>query len=378
MDNFSIKTRIICGEKALQKIKDYEDSKTMIITDKIMVKIGIINKVTDLLKETGSEYIVFDDVEPNPSLGTVSSGTKILSEFQPHVIIALGGGSPIDAAKAMIYFAVKSGRLKKKPIFLAIPTTSGTGSEVTSYSVVTDTVKGLKVPISEELMYPDYAILDPEFTKTLPKSVVADTGLDALTHAIEAYVCNNGNSFSKMFALNAIKLIFKNLIKNYMDIESVEYRIGMQKAACMAGIAFSNSGLGINHSIAHSIGGKFNIPHGKINAILLPYVIRANGESGAADSYNEISKELGFVKKDEDNGVEALAVFTEILKQTFSIPTNLKAYGIDRDEYMGAVDSIIENVKNDTCTKTNPVKLSDTEIKKLLIKIYDDGKKGDI
>lgn len=281
----------------------------------------------------------------------------------------LGGGSLIDVCKSILYFGDKILGMLNHPIerlFIAVPTTSGTGSEVTSYSILT--YKNSKIALTEDKMLPNVALLDPNFMQTLTKKVVADTGMDVLTHALEAYVSKNANCFTDALAVEALKIIFKYLICYYENREILIPREKIQYASCMAGVAFNNSSLGINHSIAHSLGAKFHIPHGRANAIVLPYVIEVN--TNADSKYSEITKMCGIVMNTDKDEKNALKMLVSLLKEKFEIPKSLKDMGIDFEEFKKEIPNILVDIKKDICTTYNPNKFDDEEYIKLLLKIY--------
>lgn len=368
MKSFGIKPDIKFGEDSLSFLNNLPYKKYLIVTDKMMVELKLIDKVIDNLN-SDCKIKVFDKVEPNPTTEIVTEGVLEYIDFEPDCVIALGGGSPIDACKGILYFGDKVLNLlenKKDRMFIAIPTTSGTGSEVTSYSIITN--GNSKIALMEESMLPDVALLNPDFMKTLPKKVVADTGLDVLTHALEAYVSKNSNMFTDAMALEAIKSVFKDLLPHYEDRMVLSHRENIQKSSCMAGVAFNNSSLGINHSIAHSIGAKFHIPHGRANAIVLPYVIEVN--TNAYDRYSELAKILGLPVTNKEDGTKAFKMLVELLKEKMEVQKSLKELGIEFDEFKQKIPAIIEDIKKDVCTEYNPNQLTDEEYIKLLIKIY--------
>jgi len=295
MKEFRLQPKILFGEDSLDYLKTLEYKKVMIVTDEVMTQLKLTDFITNNLSSS-TEVKIFNKVEPNPSMQTIENGLKDFIDFEPQCVIALGGGSPIDACKAILYFAYelyKKLKVNKKIFFIAVPTTSGTGSEVTSYSVVT---KGEhKIALADEKMLPDVALLNTVFLNGLPAKVVADTGMDVLTHSIEAYVSTNANPFSSSFAMKSIKLIFENLVAHYNDRKIQGPKENVQFASCLAGIAFDNSSLGINHSIAHTVGAKFHIAHGRANAIIMPYVIEVNTEANR--KYFDTRKPVATIKE---------------------------------------------------------------------------------
>lgn len=368
MKEFIIKPEIKYGVDSLKTLSTLTFKKFFIVTDKMMVELGIIKNIINNLP-SNAEIKVFDEVLPNPTIEIIEKGIQEYIKFEPECIIALGGGSPIDACKGILYFGdkiLKSLNKEVNRIFIAVPTTSGTGSEVTSYSVITS--KNSKIALANNEMLPNIAILNPEFMKTLPKKVIADTGMDVLTHALEAYVSKNSNNFTNALALEAIKIIAKDLLCHYENKELLEPRENIQQASCMAGIAFNNSSLGINHSIAHTVGAKFHLPHGRANAIVLPYVIEVNTK--AYVKYADLAKYIGLLKNDKNCGKEAFKIFVNILREKMEIPNCLKELGISFDEYKKAIPEMLKDIKNDICTKYNPNTLTDEEYIKLLLKIY--------
>lgn len=371
MKEFKIQPTIKYGEDSLEYISSLKGEKVFIVTDKMMVKLKIVDKITNILSKNKISYEIFDEVEPNPCVSTIIKGLKRMFLENVDIVIGLGGGSPIDACKSMLYFKMKlQDKMKlgrKKPLFIAIPTTSGTGTEVTSYSVITEGNR--KLALANDDMLPDIALLNPEFTKTVPQSIVADTGMDVLTHAIEAYVSNNKNPFSDAMAIEAIGLIYEYLNDHYLNVEKMVPREKVQQASCLAGIAFNNSGLGIAHSIAHTIGGKFKISHGRANAIILPYVIEVNIKK-SPERYCEIAKKIGLPAKTTDEGVLALLIFVKELRKRLKIENSLKEYGIDRGTYEAAIPEMIKDIEGDICTQGNPVKLDNHSYEILLKKIY--------
>ncbi len=381
---FNEKTKIIDGIDSVKYLSQIKAEKVCIVTDKYMIQFGLVEKVTEILRNKGVEYKIFDEVQPDPPIEIVNKGLQHIVKMRPKLLIAIGGGSVIDAAKAIMYFCIKAkeklvdSKHIEKPLFVAIPTTSGTGSEVTAYSVITDKSKNIKIPIVDDVMIPDVAILDAEFTKTVPPSVTADTGMDVLTHAVEAYTAKNTSDFSDMYAEKSIKLVVNNLLRVYDNGNDMVAREKMHVASCMAGVAFNNAGLGITHSLAHILGARFKLSHGKSNAILLPYTIKYN--SGIYDDnysnseiikrYRNIAKLIGLpslsVKEEVANLVECI----KIINFKLDIPTSLKEYGIDRREFEENLDEMSEKALQDSCTLTNPREATKKDLTRIYMEAY--------
>ena len=391
----------------LQKLPDV--NRVMIVTDKTMEKLGYIEKVKYHLRKRKSPVMieVLSNVEPDPSIETVINGAEEMIKFKPDTIIALGGGSPIDAAKGMwlfyenpqvkfedlklkfmdmrkrIYKFPKLGRLAK---LVAIPTTSGTGSEVTSFAVITNKENNIKYPLADYELTPDVAIIDSQFVRSLPREVIADTGLDVLTHGIEAYVSVMATDYTDALALKAIEMVFEYLPKSYKNDDSpecMEAREKMHNASCMAGMAFANAFLGINHSLAHKLGSHFNIPHGRANAILLPHIIEYNSQiptkitafskykNFVADKkYSQISKVLGLKSNNVEEGVKSLISAIENLMRELNEPTSIAKCGIDKEKYFDLLEQLSLEAFDDQCTSTNPRQPMISEIKAIYEKIY--------
>ncbi|MFV8828231.1 bifunctional acetaldehyde-CoA/alcohol dehydrogenase [Alkalihalobacterium sp. APHAB7] len=383
-------------------------SKAFIVTDPGMVKLGYVDKVLYYLRKR-SDYVhceIFSDVEPDPSIETVMKGAEMMHNFQPDVIIALGGGSAMDAAKGMWLFyehpetdfkglkqkfldirkrIFKYPNLGGKAQFVAIPTTSGTGSEVTSFSVITDKENNVKYPLADYELTPDVAIIDPQFVMTVPKHVTADTGMDVLTHAIEAYVSIMANDFTDGLAMKAIQLVFDYLPTAYRNGSNELAREKMHNASTIAGMAFANAFLGINHSLAHKLGAEFHIPHGRANTILMPHVIRYNATKPkkftafpkyehfiANERYAEIAKMLGLPARTTEEGVESLVQAVSKLAKELDIPMSIEACGVTKEDFEAKVEQLAERAFEDQCTTANPKLPLVTE----LAEIYQNAFKG--
>lgn len=375
MRNFKIKTNIYFGDGSLEHLQNIQGKKIFIVTDPFMVKSKTVDKITDKL--IGKEYKIFSDVVPDPPINIIVSGIEQIGKFNPDTIIALGGGSAIDAAKAIMDFAKKIIDIKEVE-FIAIPTTSGTGSEVTSFAVITDKEKGVKYPIVSDDLLPNLAILDSELVKSVPNVITADTGMDVLTHAIEAYVSKNATDFSDALAEKAVSLVFKYLIRAYKDGNDMEAREKMHNASCLAGIAFNSASLGINHSMAHVLGAKFKIPHGRINSILLPHVIEYNADISGYDSrnytneaikYSNLAKILGLSNSNVRINVRNLINEIKKMQKSMNMPTTISECNVNINEVLKLKDEIAEIAIKDACTITNPRTPEKNDIINILQKV---------
>lgn len=375
MNRFKIRTEVRFNSNALDTLKEFKDKSAVIITDKFMISSGMINKITDKMADYKS-ISIFDEVTPDPSTSLIAKGLKFIIENHGEIIIALGGGSAIDAAKAIVFMGEKSGMGDLK--LIAIPTTSGTGSEVTKFAVVTDDNDHLKYPLVDEGMLPDLAILDPELVLSAPPSVTADTGMDVITHAFEALVSINANDASDALAEKALLLAFQYLPYAYKDGNDVVAREKMHSASCLAGMAFNEVGLGINHGIAHALGAKFHIPHGRANAMLLPHVIRFNSHlracfgskpCEAAQRYADISRKLRLPHDNVRIAVESLIDEVMYMLRRMEIPATLWDAGISKADFEKEKQNIINAALDDLCTASNPREINEEAIELLLSKI---------
>ena len=388
----------------LEKMPDIE--RAFIVTDESMIKLGYIDKILYHIRkrEKHVHVEIFSEVESDPSFDTINKGVEAMKLFKPDVIIALGGGSPIDAAKGMWLFyehpeadaeglklkfmdirkrTYKFPKLGTKCKMVAIPTTSGTGSEVTSFAVLTDKEKNKKYPLADYELTPDVAIIDPDLVMSLPKSITADTGMDVLTHSLEAYVSNMASDFTDGLAEKAAELVIKYLEAAYDDGSNKEAREKMHNASTIAGMAFTNAFLGINHSLAHKIGAEFHLPHGRINAILLPYVIRYNSSKPtkfvsfpkyeyfiADEKYYELSKKIGLKAESKEEGINSLIEKIKQMNEHMSIPKSFKDAGIEEQEFLSKVDMLAERSFEDQCTNANPRLPLVSELKQILLDSY--------
>lgn len=378
MNEFSLKTKIYFGEGALNKLSDIKNKNVLIICDKFMEESKTALKIADKL--TLCNTFIFSDIVPDPSVQIVALGVQKLKELNADIIIALGGGSSIDGAKAIReYYNNLFIEDSKEIEFYAIPTTSGTGSEVTEYAVITNKEENLKYALTDKSLLPDVAILDAELTKTVPKSITADTGMDVITHAIEAYVSKNSNDFSDALAEKALCLAVNNLLIAYNEPNNMISREKLHNASCLAGMAFNSSGLGITHSLAHAIGGKLHIPHGKANAIILPYVMEFNANIDnnsymqeydlVALKYQRLAKLLDINASSTIIGVNNLIRNIINLKANLTIPKNLIELGVDIKLVNDFREDIINAALKDVCTSSNPREVSRKDLDSLLDKI---------
>lgn len=378
MARFTLPRNLYFGKNALDELKNLKGHKKAIIITggSSMEKFGFLDKTSKILKETGLEVSFIKGIKPDPSVESVLEGAKTMQEFNPDAIIAIGGGSTIDAAKAMWIFYehpektfddVKDPftipKLREKAIFVAIPSTSGTATEVTSFSVITDYSQKIKYPLADFEITPDIAILDTNIPQSMTPKLVAYTGMDALTHAIEAYVASNRSSFSDPLAKESIIMIYDNIVASYNGDKNA--RGEMHIAQCLAGMAFSNALLGITHSLAHKIGAQYNIPHGCCNAILLPYVIQFNAKTSLSD-FAELARMLGLPGRTEKQLTDSLIKSVQNLNAELNVAPTLKDYGVDEITFKSTLEYIAENAVLDPCTASNPRETSVEEMKKVL------------
>ncbi len=407
MQWFKVPEKIYFERGSISYLKVMKDiSKVFIVTDETMRSLGYVDKILYELRSRKDKVHceIFSQVEPDPSFETLKRGVAKMLEFKPDCIIALGGGSAMDAAKGMWLLyeqpevdlsalknkfvdirkrSYKIEDLGKKAKLVAIPTTSGTGSEVTSFAVISDKEKNIKYPFTDYALLPNIAIVDPDLVSSLPKTAVADTGMDVLTHAIEAYVSNMASDYTDGLAIKAIELVFEYLIRSYKDANDKEAREKMHNASTIAGMAFSNAFLGLNHSIAHKIGGEYHVPHGRANAILLPYVIKYNATMPskfvsfpkydhyiAADRYADIARRLGLKARTTEEGVNSLIKAIQNMMKEMNMISSFKEFGIDEKLYIDNLDLLADRSFEDQCTTANPKLPLVSEIKQILIDSY--------
>lgn len=385
MARFTLPRDLYHGKGSIDALKTLVGKKAIVVVGGgSMKRFGFLDKVVANLQEAGMEVKLFEGVEPDPSVETVMKGAAVMREFEPDWIVSIGGGSPIDAAKAMWAFyeypettfealciPFNFPTLRTKAKFCAIPSTSGTATEVTAFSVITDYQKGVKYPLADFNITPDVAIVDPDLAETMPKKLTAHTGMDAMTHAVEAYVSTMNCDYTDPLALHAIKMVSEYLEDSYNG--DTNARAKMHNAQCLAGMAFSNALLGIVHSMAHKTGAAFSgghIVHGCANAMYLPKVIQYNAkDETAAKRYADISKFLGLVGNTTDELVAALVEHIKKLNKVLDIPTCIKEYEggiIDEKEFLEKLPQVAELAVGDACTGSNPRSITPSEMEKLL------------
>ena len=386
MARFTLPRDIYHGKGALEELKNLKGKRAILVVGGgSMKRQGFLDKAVNYLKEAGMEVELFEGVEPDPSVETVMKGAEAMCKFQPDWIVSMGGGSPIDAAKAMWAFyeypettfedlciPFNFPELRQKAKFVAIPSTSGTATEVTAFSVITDYEKGIKYPLADFNITPDVAIVDSELVEKLPAHQVAYTGMDALTHAIEAYVSTLNCVYTDPLAIQAIEMVFDYLPASFKG--NMEARAQMHDAQCLAGMAFSNALLGIVHSMAHKTGAAFStghITHGLANAMYLPYVIKYNAKDPvAAKRYAEIARRTGLEGASEKALINSLCKKIDEFNVILGIPATLKEFGIKEEEFKEKIATIAENAVGDACTGSNPRPIDPATMERLFTCIY--------
>lgn len=383
---FSIPQNIYFGRGALEELKNFKGKKAVIVLGGgSMKRFGFVDKALAYLKEAGIETRLIENVEPDPTVATVMRGAKEMLDFNPDWIIAMGGGSPMDAAKAMwVFYEYPETKfediiqpfsfptLRTKAKFCGIASTSGTASEVTAFAVITDPDKGIKYPLADFNITPDVAIVDPDLADTMPEQLTAFTGMDALTHATEAYVSKFANVFTDDMALRAIKIVISDLAKSVKGDKTA--RENMHYGQCLAGIAFSNALLGITHSMAHKTGAVFStghITHGLANAIYLPYTISYNRENATAKKrYAEIADYIGLPGKTDDEKINNYINLILELNKTLGIPHSIKELGVIESEFKEKLPKFAADACDDACTPENPRDITPKQMEELFTAVY--------
>lgn len=365
MKSFEIKTKIHFGDNALERLAQMPYKRVLVITDPFIAKGPMISLITDPLAQSGKGYEIFHDVVPDAPIDKIVIGVKKMLEYRPDAIVAVGGGSAIDSSKSIREFALQIDHYAEVPL-IAVPTTSGTGSEVTSFAVVNDTSAHIKYPLVSPSLTAEEAILDAELVRSVPPSVTADTGMDVLTHAIEAYVSKDHNEFSSALAEKSIEIVGVFLLRAYLDGNDTHARQKMHVASCLAGLAFNSASLGLTHGMAHQLGAQFHIPHGRANAMLLPHIIEYNADihkdsrsqaeyHPSVKRYSTIAHILGLSSYNKVMSVRSLIQWIQFMNQDMKIPSRISELGnITVNEYMSKVEVMAEAALADTCTAANP------------------------
>lgn len=353
MEEFSLATRIYAGAGAVSALKEFGAKRLMMVTDPFFMKNGTAQRIAEMSGAAEIEY--FDRVQPDPTVALAAEGTNCLQRFSPDVLVALGGGSAMDCAKAMSYFA------QGKCPLVAIPTTSGSGSEVTNFAILTH--GKAKHPLVDESLRPEVGILDSDLLTALPQSLIADGGFDCLSHALEAYVAKNASAISDMYARESFRIAYAVLPASYAGHQEV--RLKMHIASTMAGVAFSQSGLGVCHAISHALGGMFHVPHGRLNGVLLPAVINCNANA-ALHRYAELARAAGMAGSADTVALRNLKNGLLRLRRELSLPENLTQMGITPQKIRENLGRIVESVLEDPCILTNPVPVDEPVIRRIL------------
>ena len=381
MKSFEIKTKVYFGENSLDHLSELPYKKVLIITDPFVFTSKMIDLITAPLKKGGIEYDIFMDVVPDPPIEKISAGVKKMLSYKPEAIVAVGGGSAIDSSKAIREFATKIEDMGDVAL-IAIPTTSGTGSEVTSFAVVSDRQAERKYPLVSKDLTPEETILDAELVKSVPPAITADTGMDVLTHAIEACVSTNRNEFATALAEKSIEICGVFLLRAYLDGNDMHARQKMHVASCLAGLAFNAAGLGLNHAMAHQLGAMFHIPHGRANAMLLPHIIEFNSDIHknsksqkeylpAVKKYSTIAQILGLSSYNKIMTVRSLVNWVQFMLKEMDIPLSVSQMGkISEEEYMSKLGIMADAALKDGCIGTNPRAATKEDIMRIYAKLW--------
>ena len=377
MKSFEIKTKIHFGDNALERLAQMPYKRVLVITDPFIAKGPMIKLITEPLERSGKAFEVFHDVVPDAPIDKIIIGVKKMLEYMPDAIVAVGGGSAIDSSKSIREFALGINHYADVAM-VAIPTTSGTGSEVTSFAVVNDPVAKIKHPLVSPSLTAEEAILDAELVKSVPPAITADTGMDVLTHAIEAYVSTNHNEFSTALAEKSIEIVGVFLLRAFLNGNDTHARQKMHVASCLAGLAFNSASLGLTHGMAHQLGANFHIPHGRANAMLLPHIIEYNADihkdsrsqseyHPSVKRYSTIAHVLGLSSYNKVMSVRSLIQWIQFMNQDMKIPARISEIGtISVNDYMSKVETMAEAALADACTATNPR----TPDKEAIMQIY--------
>ncbi len=382
MKHFDIKTHIYFGENSLDRLANIPYRNALLVADKFVVSSGMIHLITVRLQQNEVAWQVFDDVVPDPPLEKIALGAQVVLQQRPDVLIAIGGGSAIDSAKAIREVSLQLEPSYARPALIAIPTTSGTGTEVTSFSVVSDPENCRKMPLVSDSMLPDEAILDAVLVKSVPPSVTADTGMDVFTHALESYVSTNNTEFSAALAEKAIEIVGSFLLRSYLDNNDTHARQKMHVASCLAGLAFNTASLGLNHGMAHQLGSHFHIPHGRANAMLLPHIIEYNSDISKYSrsktdypkhvrKYATVARTLGLQNFNTVTTVRALSNWTQFMMKEMDMPLSISETGLcTKEEYFEQIPAMVRAALEDACTATNPRKPTPEDVTRLYAELW--------
>ncbi|MDM7515702.1 1-propanol dehydrogenase PduQ [Lentilactobacillus sp. TOM.63] len=378
MEKIQFKTQIWTGDGSLAGLNKINDQRIFVVTDPFMVKSGNLDQITDHLK-SNNKIEIFSDIHPDPSISTIVEGIEALQKFGATLLVAVGGGSAIDASKGMKYFAKQMAKDDQTLDLIAIPTTSGTGSEVTNFAVITNTDKGIKYPLVTDDILPKIALLDPELVASAPQNITVDTGMDVLTHCLEAYVSTDANDFSDALAEKGFQMVFKYLERVSKDGKDMEARQKMHDASRIAGMAFNLVNLGLNHGIAHAAGAQYHIAHGRLNTILMPQIIAFNSEldkgimeqpNRAATKYANLARLIGIPVNNPKIAVKRLITTIVQLRKRLKMPASFAEYGLDRQKFDETKNEISAAALKDGTTVTNPRKPSQEQVLDILEKSY--------
>ena len=382
MNSFYIQTRVHFGDDALDRLLALQGKRVFVVADPYVVKSGLIAQVTDRLSRCGAEHTVYSDVVPDPPIESVARGVAALGGFGGDAIVAIGGGSAIDSAKLIREFRKRLDAAAPRMSLIAIPTTSGTGSEVTNVAVVADTQAQVKIPLMSDDLTPDEALLSVEMVKSVPPPLTADTGMDVFTHAVEAFVSRRRSDFSTSFASKAIETVGAYLLRSYLDAGDTHARAKMHLASCLAGLAFNTSSLGLNHGMAHALGARFHIPHGRANAMLLAPVIGFNSGIGAqsrngpggervVECYTAVARLLGLQSLNATTTVRALVNWVGFMLKEMNMPQGMSQTGACSEaEYRAAIPAMTEAALKDHCTEGNPREATAEDVRGIYEKLW--------
>lgn len=371
LDTWNFSTKVYSGLDSFSRLSRFTEKNVYIVSDPFLGTTEVFKEIISLLVENKNKIKIYSEVNPDPPIEDVVRCMEDMKKFKPDIVLAIGGGSTIDLTKGVIYF------LKEiTPVlidkFIAIPSTSGTGSEVTGISVITDKKNNIKYPLVDNSIIPDEAILNPKLVISSPPKVTAYSGMDVLAHALEALVAKDATVYTDALAEKAIEIVFKELVNCYEDGSDMKSRMLMHEASCLGGLAFDSAGLGVCHSLAHQIGGQMHVPHGLTNIMLMPHVVKLNSKNpNAKKKYVKVAKSLEYNYKDlsDDQLIDSLSRKIEYLADQLNCPLTLTEYGIGRATAIGYREAIVRNAKKDFTFKSNPMVPSDIELAEVYTQI---------